>query len=131
MSLEFTVTAEFPTSASAIYDAWLDSVAHAEMTAGDSAIQSKEDGAEHKAHGDYIWGKNIELVENSKIVQSWRTPEFAEDAEDSIVEVLLEENNEMTKVTLIHSHLPDDGGHFEQGWIEYYFDPMKAYFSGS
>lgn len=131
MSLEFTVTAEIPAPASTIYDAWLNSASHAEMTGADSAVQSREVGADHKAHGDYIWGKNVELVENQKIVQTWRTAEFTEDEQNSIIEVLLEEHGGSTKVTLKHSDLPDSGGHFEQGWIDYYFSPMKAYFSSS
>ena len=130
MSLEFTVTAEIPASAEAIYDAWLDSESHAAMTAADSAIANKEVGAIHQAHGNYISGKNLELVANEKIVQSWRTTEFSADEEDSLIEVTFEQNDGNTTVTLKHSQLPDNGGHYEQGWKDHYFIPMEAYFSG-
>ena len=127
--MEFTVTTEIPAKAEDIYVAWLDSDLHAAMTAADSAVASQEIGASHQAHGNYISGKNIELVPNQKIVQSWRTVEFAADDEDSLIEVSLEEEGRYTKITLRHSNLPENGGHYEQGWIDHYFTPMQDYFS--
>ena len=131
MSLNFTVSTEIPSTAEAIYNAWLDSETHAEMTAADSAVASREVGAEHRAHGTYIWGKNLELIPNKKIVQSWRTAQFKEEEEDSVIEVTFEENDGSTLVTLKHSGVPDSETHIEQGWIDYYFEPMKAYFNSS
>jgi len=129
MSLEFTVTAVIPASAKDIYDAWLDSEAHAAMTAADSAVASKDVDAEHKAHGDYIWGVNIELIPNKKIIQSWRTAQFKENEADSVIEVSFEEQDDSTTVTIKHTGVPDDEHHVEQGWTDYYFIPMKAYFT--
>ena len=87
----------------------------ANAIAAESALASKEVGAEHKAHGDYIFGKNIELVTNEKIVQSWRTVEFAAGDEDSLIEVTFEEQSDHTKVIIKHSNLAENGGHYEQG----------------
>lgn len=128
MSLKFTLKTEIPASAETIYNAWLDSKEHALMTDAESAVASHEVGAEHKAHGEYIWGKNIELIPNKKIVQTWRTGEFKPTDPDSVIEVLLEEKGGKTELTLIHSEVPDQEYHAETGWVEYYFKPMKAYF---
>ena len=129
MSLEFTISAVFPVKASTIYEAWLDSDKHAKMTAAEAAVQSKAIGADHKAHGDYIWGINLELFENWKIKQSWRTAEFQDGDADSTVEITLEESKGLTKVILRHHGLPDTEGHYEKGWEEHYFEPMRAYFA--
>ena len=127
--MEFTVTATFPASAKDVYDAWLDSEEHANMTAATNAIASNDIGADHMAHDGYISGTNLELVPNEKIVQSWRTTEFSPGEEDSLIEVTMKEDDGVTTVTLKHSKLADNGGHYEQGWKDHYFAPMNEYFS--
>jgi hypothetical protein len=32
-------------------------------------------------------------------------------------------------VTIRHKRLPEDGMKYKQGWVDYYFEPMKEYFS--
>ncbi len=42
----------------------------------------------------------------------------------------LEEVKGGTRVTLLHSDIPDgQGKKYEEGWQESYFEPMKEYFS--
>ena len=130
MALSFTVSAEIPASKEAIYNAWLDSKQHAKMTNTNKALASTKVGGTFMAHDGYITGTNKELVPYSKIVQVWRTVEFKDDEEDSIIEVTLEEKNSNTLVTLTHSNLPPDGGHYESGCVTHYFEPMKEYFRG-
>ena len=54
--------------------------------------------------------------------------EFADDEPDSRIEILLEATDQGTRLTLVHSDLPDHGTIYEQGWIDNYFEPMQAYF---
>ena len=131
MALSFTVSDIIPASKEAIYNAWLDSGQHAKMTGTKAADASTKVGGAFMAHDGYITGKNEELAPWSKIVQSWRTTEFSDDDEDSIIEVTFEDENGCTLVTLTHSNLPPDGGHYESGWKTHYFKPMKEYFGGS
>jgi uncharacterized protein YndB with AHSA1/START domain len=128
MALSFTVSDVMPASKEAVYNAWLDSEKHAKMTNTAAAIGSTEVGGSFMAHDGYISGKNKELVPYSKIVQSWRSAEFKDGEGDSIIEVTLEDKDGGTLVTLTHSNLPADGGHYESGWRTHYFEPMKAYF---
>ena len=67
-----------------IYQAWLDSLAHSEMTGGE-ANMSDQIGAEVSAWDGYISGRNLELVPGERIVQSWRTSEFADEHGDSVI----------------------------------------------
>ena len=76
------------------------------------------------------FGKTLELTPDQRIVQTWRTTEFPDEAPDSHLEVLLEELAEGTKVTLSHSDMPEDQvDSYRQGWEDFYFKPMKEYFN--
>jgi uncharacterized protein YndB with AHSA1/START domain len=129
MPYAFTLTTTIPASAQEIYDAWLDSLAHSEMTGGE-ATMSDEIGAEVSAWDGYITGCNLELVPGERIVQSWRTTKFTDEHEDSIIAVMLEEDEGGTLLTLVHSNVPDGQTSYEQGgWQEHYFEPMKEHFA--
>ncbi|MFY9893742.1 MAG: SRPBCC domain-containing protein [Xanthobacteraceae bacterium] len=130
MPYTFTLTTTIPASPEEIYRAWLDSLAHSEMTGG-AANMSEQLGAEVSAWDGYISGRNLELVPGERIVQSWRTSEFADEHGDSVITILLEEADEGTLLTLEHSNVPDEQRSYEEaGWQENYFEPMVAYFTG-
>ncbi len=129
MAINFEVSALILASPPAIYHAWLDSQSHSEMT-GSPAQVSPEAGAAFSAWDGYIHGKNLELDPPRRILQAWRTAEFAESDPDSLLEVLLAPENGGTRVTLRHSNLPAHGDQYREGWVESYFTPMKAYFEG-
>ena len=130
MPYSYTLSTVIPASPAEIYRAWLDSIAHSEMTGGE-ATMSDEVGADMSAWDGYITGRNLELVPGERIVQSWRTTEFDDELEDSIVTVLLQETEDGTLLTLQHSNVPDEHkGYEEGGWQSNYFEPMIVYFSG-
>jgi len=129
MPYTFTLTTTIPASPEEIYQAWLDSVGHSEMTGG-AASMSDEIGAEVSAWDGYISGRNIELVPGERIVQSWRTTEFTDEYEDSVITVVLQEVEEGTLLTLVHSNVPDHQTSYQEGgWEQNYFEPMVAYFA--
>jgi uncharacterized protein YndB with AHSA1/START domain len=129
MPYDFMLATVIPASPQEIYDAWLDDLAHSEMTGSQASI-SDELGAEISAWDGYITGRNLELVPGERIVQSWRTTEFADEHEDSVVSVVLEEVDGGTLLTLVHTNVPDGQTSYEQGgWQRYYFEPMQEYFS--
>ncbi len=75
-------------------------------------------------------GKTLELDPPRRIVQSWRTTEFPEEAPDSRLEIDLEEARGGTRITITQTEIPSGQGEsYRQGWIDYYFTPMKKYFS--
>jgi uncharacterized protein YndB with AHSA1/START domain len=129
MPYTFTLTATIPASPEEIYQAWLDSIGHSEMTGGEAEM-SDQVGAEVSAWDGYISGRNLELVPGERIVQSWRTSEFGDEHEDSVVTVVLQEVGGGTLLTLEHSNVPDEQrSYVEDGWQSNYFEPMVAYFS--
>jgi uncharacterized protein YndB with AHSA1/START domain len=130
MPYSYTLRTVIPASPAEIYRAWLDSIAHSEMTGGE-ATMSDEVGADMSAWDGYITGRNLELVPGERIVQSWRTTEFDDEFEDSIVTILLQETEDGTLLTLEHSNVPDEHKSYEEGgWQSNYFEPMIVYFSG-
>ncbi len=126
--MEFTIKTRFKATAEEIYTTWLDNDGHTKMTGGAATVSAKIGGS-FTAWDGYIWGKNISLEPFSRIVQSWRTSQFEEGEEDSQIEILLNEVDGETELTLIHSNLPASGEHYKKGWDDHYFLPMKAYFS--
>jgi activator of HSP90 ATPase len=128
---DIEVSDVIPARAKQVYLAWLDSSGHSQMT-GDPATIDGRVGGEFSAGDGYIRGRTLELEPFRRIVQAWRTTEFPEGSVDSRLEITLEEVKGGTKVTLRHTGLPEGQGEsYHQGWIDYYFKPMKAYFRAS
>lgn len=89
-------------------------------------------GGRFSAWDGYISGSTLELEPDRRIVQAWRTSEFPDEAPDSRVEIVLEETAGGTKVTLSHRDMPEDQvDSYRQGWEDFYFQPMRAYFGKS
>ena len=126
--MEFTVKTQINATAKETYNAWLSSKTHSDMTGGE-AIASNKKGEDFSAWDGYISGTNLDLIEYSKIVQSWRTDDFSKEEEDSILSIELKELNGGTEIKLTHTNLPEHGEQYIEGWEEHYFTPMKAYFS--
>ena len=123
------VSAVIPAPPPAIYKAWLSGKEHSAMT-GSAAKATAKVGGAFTAWDGYISGKNLELKSPGRILQSWRSTEFPADAPDSHLEILLKETKGGTKVTLIHTAIPQgQGTSYKQGWIDHYLAPMKEYFS--
>lgn len=129
MRFAFTVSDVLPATPQQIYDAWLDGDKHAAMTGSDVARTSAEVGGTFTVYDDYIWRRNVALEPGRRIVQTWRTAQFAKDDPDSQIDVLLEPADGGTRVTINHTGVPDGHDLYRDGWQEYYFDPMRVYFT--
>ena len=131
MSESFEMSAFFSRiTADRLYRAWPDSAEHAAMT-GSLAQVERRVGGPFTAWDGYISGLTLELQPFQLIVQAWRTTEFPVEAPDSRLEIWLEEKKGGVQMRLVHSEIPDGQSEdYRQGWEEYYFAPMQAYFSG-
>jgi activator of HSP90 ATPase len=110
-----------------LYAAWLSSDLHTKMTGGVATCGNKV-GDAYSAWDGYISGENVELVENEKIVQTWRTSEFAESDEDSMLTITFSKVNSNTELKLQQTNIPEGQTQYEKGWVDHYFTPMKAFF---
>lgn len=125
--MKFTIKTHINAPVQNVFSTWVDSEGHSNMTGGE-ATTSAVIGDSFSAWDGYIWGKNIEIEMNKRILQSWRTSEFSDDEADSALEILFNEVDGGTEITLIHSNLPAHGMQYKQGWEDHYFTPMKDYF---
>ncbi|MGB0429157.1 MAG: SRPBCC domain-containing protein [Bacteroidia bacterium] len=116
---------QFKVSAKRVYNDWLSDKGHSLMTGGEATAKPIE-GSHYTAWDDYIYGKQITLKEPTYIKQSWRSTEFNEDDEDSLVEIWLNDNADGCELKLTHSNIPlGQGERYKSGWIEHYFEPME------
>ncbi len=111
-----------------VYDAYMDAKKHSAFT-GSEATSVPRVGGEFTSWDGYIKGKNIELVKGKKIVQEWITTEWPEGFPASKLELTLAAVKAGTQITVVHSGVPaDQADDIEQGWTDYYWEPMKDYF---
>jgi activator of HSP90 ATPase len=128
-SLEVSIT--LPATAQAIFLAWMSSNDHSQFT-GSPAIIDPGIGGKFSAWDGYIQGVTCELNPNVRIVQSWRTSDFPSGSPDSRLEINLKEFIGETLITLVHTNLPDgQADEYREGWRDFYFKPMMAYFSAT
>ena len=129
MESKFTVSEVIPATPEQIYQAWLSTKGHSAMTGSPAEVEARVKG-KFTAWDGYIFGETLELKPNQRIVQAWRTTEFPEGSPDSRVEITLEATNGKTKITIRHSNIPKGQAEdYKQGWQDFYFKPMKEYFS--
>jgi activator of HSP90 ATPase len=122
------LSAILPASPEQIYRDWLSSTGHTAFT-GSPAEVDPAVGGRFTAWDGYIAGTNIELEPYRRILQAWRTSEFPTGSPDSRLEVLLEAVEGGTRLTINHSHIPEgQGAMYAQGWQDFYFTPMRAYY---
>jgi activator of HSP90 ATPase len=108
-----------------VYEALMDSSRHTEFT-GDEASISRVVGGPIMAYGGYVTGKNLELIPDEKIVQAWRASDWPEGQESTATFTLSAEDGG-TRLTFVQEGVPDEQRtDIEQGWIDYYWTPMKA-----
>ncbi len=117
----------FKASPLQVYSALMDSKKHSGFTGEPAKISAKE-GGKFTAYGDYISGVNLALIPGKKIVQSWRASDW-EDGASSTVTFIFSADNGGTLLEFLQEGVPaDDAGEIKQGWIDYYWKPMKEMF---
>ena len=113
-----------------LYNIYMDTKLHSMITGGPAKISKKVGGA-YSAHGDYLSGKNLHLVENELIVQTWRAKNWNKEDKDSILTISLEPKGKDVILHAIHANLPDHAvAGIKKGWYEHYWNPYKQYLAG-
>jgi activator of HSP90 ATPase len=113
-----------------VYDALMDSEAHAEFTGAPASI-SADVGGEFTAHGPHITGTNLTLDPGRKIVQRWRVANWPT-GHYSVVHFTFEPAEEGTLLRFVHQDIPSDRAkEIDVGWVEQYWKPLKKYLLAS
>lgn len=118
-----------PKSAKEVYAAWLSSEEHSSFTGSLASIQ-EELNSQYSAWAGYISGKILGLEKDKRILTSWRTTDFHDSHEDSLLEIELSDTSKGCKLYLKQWNIPEGmGGRYMKGWDDNYFQPMLKYFS--
>ena len=111
------------TTPKAVYELYMIAKQHSIATGSPATISAKE-GARYSAHGKYISGKNLQLIKDKLIVQSWRTVSWNKNDVDSTLIILLEKKGNDVVLHATHANLPDEhAASINKGWHEHYWKP--------
>ncbi|MDA4119569.1 MAG: SRPBCC domain-containing protein [Thaumarchaeota archaeon] len=114
-----------------VYEAYVDPKKHATFT-GDSATGTAKVGGRFAAGNGYISGKYLKLEKGKRILHEWTTTEWPKGYPKSLVELILKPKGKRTELTMIHSKVPaEQAADYDQGWKDFYWEPMKKYFEKS
>ena len=118
-------TISFHASAHDVYELLMDEKKHALFTGGSARI-SRDVGGAFVTNDGYSDGKNVELVPDAKIVQTWRSSDWPDDHYSALT-VTLPPAPSGTNLSFVQTGVPDDQyEEISQGWYDYYWNPMKA-----
>ncbi|MHA2289556.1 MAG: SRPBCC family protein [Promethearchaeota archaeon] len=112
-----------------IYEVFMDSKKHSKLTESKSIV-SREVGGSFSIYEGALSGKNVELIQDRKIVQTWRgNGENWSKGYYSTITLVLEPVDQGTLIKFTHTEIPE--GAYEsvkEGWTTYYWDPLKEMF---
>ncbi len=98
-----------------------------ELWSGYPAEMSTEPGSEFSLWEGDITGKNLEFVQDKKLVQEWY---FGEQTEKSIVTISVFPDKDNSSVTVEHTNIPDEEfDDIAEGWREYYIGAIISFFN--
>ena len=110
-----------------VFEALMDSKKHSKFT-GSKAHIGRKVGEGFSVWGGDIQGVNLEIEPDKKIVQSWRSSDWPEN-HFSKVTFKFKEKNGKTRILFWQSGIPEEFvSDIEQGWKEYYWEPLKSFF---
>jgi activator of HSP90 ATPase len=98
-----------------------------ELWSGYPAEMSTEPGSEFSLWEGDITGKNIEFIQDKKLVQEWY---FGDQTEKSIVTISVFPDKDNSSVTVEHTNIPDEEfDDIAEGWREYYIGAIISFFN--
>jgi activator of HSP90 ATPase len=118
-----------PAAPKEVYEAYVDAKKHSKFT-GSKATGKAVTGGKFTAWDGYIFGKNLELEEGKRLVQEWTTTDWLKGYPPSKLELTFREVPGGTEILMVHSNVPkEQADEIADGWTEFYWNPMKEYFS--
>ena len=118
------------TTPKSLFDLYINAKKHSAATGAMAKITSKE-GSLFTVHNGYITGKNLQIVKNKQVVQSWRAQGWDKEMTDSILLLNFEQKGKDTVLQLVHANIPDKHAKgIDHGWHDHYWKPWKKFLAG-
>jgi len=107
-----------------VYESLMDSRKHGRFTGGPSRI-SRKVGGKFSVYDGYASGVNLELQADRKIVQTWRAEDWPK-GHFSEVRFEMTSTKTGTRLSFVQTGVPAEFyKDIKQGWIDFYWKPMK------
>ena len=118
-----------PASPKEVYEAYVDPKKQEEFTDSKATGKPKV-GGKYTSWDGYIFGKFLVLEEGRRVVQEWTTTDWEDGYDASKLELIFCQVPKGTEIVMVHSNVPKaQADEIEQGWTEFYWNPLKEYFS--
>ncbi|MEK7631662.1 MAG: SRPBCC domain-containing protein [Patescibacteria group bacterium] len=123
----FTLIRTFNASPKDVFDALTNSKALAEWS-GEGSVSKKVGGLFTMFDG-WVEGKVLTYKPGKELAYTWKTSEWPEAWATSEVRYAFTAVKNTTKITLIHSNLPNakEAKDHKTGWVEHVFEPLEKY----
>ncbi|HEY6951939.1 MAG TPA: SRPBCC domain-containing protein [Bacteroidota bacterium] len=113
-----------------LYDLYMNPKKHAHISGGPVKVSGRV-GAKFSAFGGYITGRNLHLVKNRLIVQSWRGSDWKKSDLDSTFVIHLEQKGKDVILLATHANVPDKHvPGITKGWHKHYWNQWKRHLTG-
>jgi len=107
-----------------VYRALTDAAQFGKMTGAPTEIDPAAGGA-FSLFGGMIFGRNVELDPDRRVVQAWRVKTW-EPGVYSIARFELRPEGKGTRIVFDHSGFPEaEGEHLDKGWHANYWEPLR------
>ncbi len=121
-------TVRFNVSCNRLYETYIDSKKHSAAT-NSKAFIGRRVGEKFSAYDGYIKGKNIYIVPNRLVIQSWRGLDWRKKDLDSTLILTFSKTRSGCRLDMVHVNVPDHMyPHIKKGWVTHYWQPWKRYF---
>ncbi|HEY4930819.1 MAG TPA: SRPBCC domain-containing protein [Terriglobales bacterium] len=118
---------EFDVSPETLYELYMDSKQHS-LATGAPAKLSRQAGGAFTAFDGQLRGRNLLVVPQQMIVQTWRAEGWKKADPDSILVIRFSKTKTGGRVDLVHVNVPEyDHQGVTDGWHHYYWEPWRLY----
>jgi len=115
------------TTSKVLYELYMNEKMHSTVTDSPAKIVNKV-GVNFTAYNGYIVGKNLQLIKDKLIVQSWRGNDWSKEEMDSVFILAFSEKGNDVILNVVHTNVPKK--HFDsikKSWDKFYWKPWKKY----
>jgi uncharacterized protein YndB with AHSA1/START domain len=112
-----------------VFDALLKSTEHARFTGAPAEISTEAGGA-FSVYGGKVHGRNVEVVPGKRLVQAWRSADWAEGVY-TVARFEVHADGKGTRLVFDQDGVPEGAGEMlEPGWPKMYWEPLRKYLEG-
>ena len=111
-------------SAEELFDIYLDPKKHSSLHGGAQTKISNKEGDTFSLLNGNLTGKNLLIIPNRMVVQSWRGNVWGDKDLDSILTLVFSNTPHGASIQMVHCFTPNQ---FTEMWEEIYWNPVNKY----